>query len=170
MNTYSIVHRNLSSYFLKGNIVPDVIFPIKKHHDNWVPDVSFAFGNCILTKFQRAGPARGPPQGSYIYINITHLGNQGGLPCIYTFLGLFSVYKRFLRNQMGSRSYKNSYRELRSSFFRSEILVNTCWLFGQQMATTLGPAAGFRGFWRFENFPKNVIFCIYRFVASSRAF
>ena len=39
---------------------------------------------------------------------------------------------------MGSGSYKNSYGELRHHFLRSEILVNTCWPFGQQPVALLG--------------------------------
>ena len=53
---------------------------------------------------------------------LTRGGVYTGLPVFR----LFFVYKSFPSPQMGSGSYKNSYRELRMCSFRFEILVNTC--------------------------------------------
>ena len=48
---------------------------------------------------------------------------------------------------MGSGSYKNSHRELRHSFSRSEILVNMCWPFGQHWVALLSHISAKNGFW-----------------------
>ena len=48
---------------------------------------------------------------------------------------------------MGSGSYKNSHRELRHSFSRSEILVNMCWPFGQHWVALLDHISVKNGFW-----------------------
>ena len=48
---------------------------------------------------------------------------------------------------MGSGSYKNSHRELRHSFSRSEILVNMCWPFGQHWVALLSHISAKNGLW-----------------------
>ena len=62
------------------------------------------------------------------------------------FLCIFLVNKQFLSPEMSYRSYKNSYRELEHHFLRSEILVNTCWPFGQQPVALLVPQVKKRPF------------------------
>ena len=49
---------------------------------------------------------------------------------------------------MGSGSYKNSHRELRPSFMRSDILVNKCWPFSQQFGQNLQELVIFSDFLR----------------------
>ena len=66
---------------------------------------------------------------------------------IYWFFGDFLVYKGFLSDQMSSGSHKNSQRELRWCFSRSDILVNTCWPFGQHMYLKIGPQV--KKLWQF---------------------
>ena len=62
------------------------------------------------------------------YVCFSHISRilltRGGLTRIYRFFGFFELHEGFLSPQMGSRSYKNSHRELRRCFIRSEILVN----------------------------------------------
>ena len=60
-----------------------------------------------------------------------HQLSRGG-SCIPGFLRKNLLKLRFLSDQEVPGCHKNIYRELRPSFTRSEILVNTCCLFRQQ--------------------------------------
>ncbi len=50
----------------------------------------------------------------------------GGVLMGSALFGLFFVYNTFLRPQVDSASYKNSYRKLRVCTFRFQVLVNEC--------------------------------------------